>query len=123
MASYRAVASTCEAVVRLLNQSWSKPLFDNHDLNFAVYQTANFAEPMKFGISLFLYRVSVSRVQRTPPSRPGPDGKARRSQLPLELHMLLTPWATDASLAHEILGWMMRTIESTPIIPSGILNS
>lgn len=123
MATYRAVASTCEAVMRLLKQSWSKPLFDNQDLGFEVYQTADFTSPMSFGVSLFLYRVSVSRVQRTPPSRPGPDGRPRRSQLPLELHMLLTPWATDASLAQEILGWMLRTLESTPIIPSGILNS
>jgi hypothetical protein len=123
MASYRAIGSTCNAIVRLLQQSWSKPLFNNHDLQFKVYQTADFAQPMTFGVSLFLYRAAIHSAQRTPPSRPGPNGKPRRSQLPLELHLLLTPWASDASLAYEILGWMMRTIESTPILPAGLLNT
>jgi uncharacterized protein DUF4255 len=123
MATYRAVGATCEAIVRLLQQSWKKALFNDHDLQFKVYQTADFAQPMSFGVSLFLYRAAIHTAQRTPPSRPGPNGKPRRPQLPLELHLLLTPWASDASLAHEILGWMMRTIESTPILPAGLLNS
>jgi hypothetical protein len=109
--------------VRLLQQSWQQPLFDNQVLEFRVYQTANFATPMTTGVSLFLYRVAINGVQRTPPSRPGPDGRPRRSQLPVELHLLLTPWAADASLSHEILGWLMRTIESTPILPAGLLNA
>jgi len=123
MASHRAIGATCEAIVRLLQQSWKKPLFDNHDLQFKVYQTADFGSPMTFGVSLFLYRVAIHGSQRTPPSRPGPNGKPRRPQLPLELNMLLTPWASDASLALEIMGWMMRTLESTPILPAGLLNS
>ena len=55
--------------------------------------------------------------------RPGPDGKLRRPELPLDLHFILTPWAKDASLEHDILGWMMRTIEDNPVIGSGLLNA
>ncbi len=65
----------------------------------------------------------VNSVQRTPPSRPGPGGRLRRTQLPLDLHFLLIPWAKDASLEQVIVGWMMRTIEDTPILPAGILNT
>ena len=123
MATYRAVGATCEAVVRLLQQSWQRNLFDDTDLQFAVYRTKDFTHPMEVGVSLFLYRVTVNTVQRTPPARSSPGGRHRRSQLPLDLHFLLTPWAKEASLEQVILGWMMRTVEDTPILPAGILNT
>src|SRR5437660_1775185 len=123
MATYRAVGATCEAVVRLLQQSWQRDLFDGVDLQFDVYRTRDFATPMDAGVSLFLYRVTLNTVQRTPPAKPGPAGRHRRPQLPLDLHFLLTPWAKDASLEQVILGWMMRTLEDTPILPSGLLNT
>jgi hypothetical protein len=122
MANYRAIGATCEAVVRLLQQAWRPELFDNAELQFKVYRTKSFTTPMDVGVSLFLYRVLLNGVQRIPPSRPGPHGQPRRPQLPLELHFLLTPWAKDASLEQEILGWMMRALEDTPILPAGILN-
>lgn len=123
MATYRAVEATCEAVMRLLQQSWRRDLFENRDLLFQVYQTQDFATPMSTGLSLFLYRVTVNTIQRTPLPRPGPRGRQRRPQLPLDLHFLLTPWADHASLAQAILGWTMRTIEDTAVLPAGLLNA
>lgn len=123
MATYRAVGATCEAIVRLLQQSWRREIFDGTDLQFAVYRTGDFATPMDAGVSLYLYRVMVNTVQRTPPPKPGPGNRRRRPQLPLDLHFLLTPWAKDASLEQVILGWMMRTLEDIPILPSGLLNT
>jgi hypothetical protein len=123
MATYRAIGATCEAVIRLLQQTWQEALFDDNPLSFKVYNTKHFEEqPIVNGVSLFLYRVAASPVQRTSPARPK-QGKQRRPQLPLELYFILTPWAKEASLEHEILGWMMRTIEDTPILSAGILNS
>jgi len=123
MATYRAVEATSEAVMRLLQQSWRRDLFENRDLLFQVYQTQDFATPMSTGVSLFLYRVTVNTIQRTPVPRPGPKGRQRRPQLPLDLHFLLTPWADHSSLAQAILGWMMRAIEDTAILPAGLLNA
>jgi hypothetical protein len=123
MATYRAVAATCEAVVRLLQQSWRPGAFNDARLVFRVYRTKDFSAPMDAGVSLFLYRVAPSGVQRTSPPRFAPDGRPRRRQLPLDLHMLLTPWAKEASLEQEILGWMLRTLEDNPVLPAGLLNS
>jgi Pvc16 N-terminal domain len=123
MANYRAVAAACEAVVRLLQQSWRPELFDGAELQFRVFRTKSFSSPMDAGVSLFLYRVALNGLHRTPPARPGPGGRPRRPQLPLDLHFLLTPWAREASLEQEILGWMMRTIEDTPSLPAGLLNA
>jgi len=123
VARYAAISSACDAVVRLLQQSWRPELFDDAALTFAVYRTQDFATPMETGVSLFLYRVMVNAAQRTPPAPPAPDGRPRRTLLPLDLHFVLIPWAKDASLEQEILGWLMRTLEDTPILPAGLLNS
>lgn len=123
MATYRAVEATCEAVMRLLQQTWRRDLFEDRDLMFQVYQTQDFATPMSTGLSLFLYRVTVNTIQRTPVPRPGPQGRRRRAQLPLDLHFLLTPWADHASLTQAILGWTMRTIEDSAVLPAGLLNA
>jgi hypothetical protein len=123
MASYRAIGATCEGVLRMLRQAWSLALFNDAQLQFEVYTTKDFATPMETGVSLFLYKAGRNELQRTPPARPDSQGRPRRPQLPLNLYMLLTPWAKDASLEHEILGWMMRTIEDTPVLPAGLLNS
>jgi hypothetical protein len=124
MASYRAIGAACEAIIRLLQQSWQPAIFDDAPLHFQVYGTDDFEErPVQTGVSLFLYRVAVSPIQRTSPGKPKPNGKLRRQQLPLELYFILTPWAQAPSLQQEILGWMMRTIEDTPILSAGILNT
>lgn len=123
MASYRAIGAACEAVIRLLQQSWQPARFDDAPLQFKVYATKDFEDrTIASGVSLFLYRVAVSPVQRTSPGK-RKDGKLHRPQLPLELYFILTPWAQQASLEHEILGWMMRTIEDTPILSAGVLNT
>jgi hypothetical protein len=123
MATYRAVEATCEAVKLLLQQAWRSDLFEDKELGFEVYQTQDFAKPMSTGVSLFLYRVTVNTIQRTPVPRPGPKGRQRRPQLPLDLHFLLTPWADHSSLTQAILGWMMRTIEDMAVLPAGLLNA
>ena len=77
---------------------------------------------MDAGVSCFLYRIYVNGTQRTPRGRTRPDGQQSRTQLPLDLHFLLTAWAKDASLQHTIAGWMMRLLEDTPVLPAGLLN-
>jgi hypothetical protein len=122
MADYRAISAACSAVMNLLQTAYRPAMFES-TLSFEVYRTTNFEDPMSAGVSLFLYRVMVNSVRRTYPSRPTPEGHVRRPQLPLDLHFILTPWATDASQEQEILGWMMRIIEDHPLLPSGLLNS
>jgi hypothetical protein len=122
MATYHAIDAACAAIVQMLKQLWLRNPLNEKDLQFAVYRTADFEQPMDVGISLFLYRVTVNSVQRTPPARLGLQGAPGRSQLPLELHFLMTPWAQDSSLEQHILGWMMRTLEDYPILPAGLLN-
>lgn len=109
--------------MRLLRQTWQPALFNDAVLSFEVYRTSNFESPMTTGVSLFLYDVRINDTQRTFPGRFNNDGSRQRRQLPLDLHFILTPWADEASMEHEILGWMMRTIEDNPVLPAAALNT
>lgn len=118
MATFQAIGSVAEAVVRLLEQNY-QPTVLGLDLQFEVYQGKDFSSPMDAGVSVFVYQVEVNKVQRTlPPAEPG-----YRRPLPIDIWLLLTAWAQDSSIEHDILGWTMRTIDDSPILPSGLLNA
>jgi hypothetical protein len=42
--------------------------------------------------------------------------------MPLDLHYLLTVWGQTAEMQQRLLGWAMRELENTPILPSSLLN-
>jgi len=121
MATSRAVEATCNAVVDLLRDAYDPAQFDQ-DLEFGAYTATNFPQHMAAGVSLFLYRIFVDGTHRIPGGRYRPEGGRDDTQLPLELHFLLTAWGRDASMQYGIAGWMMRTLEDTPTLPSGLLN-
>lgn len=125
MANYHAIRATGEAIIRLLEQSWDQAtMFNGANLDFQVYHTRQFQQrPVRTGLSLFLYNVQINANQRIPPGRPKPNGDPRPPQLPLDLHFMLTPWADEASLQHEILGWAMRILEDNAILSTGVLNT
>jgi hypothetical protein len=123
MASTSAISATTESVIRLLRSSYNPADFNNAPLDFQVYVANDFLTPMDEGISLLLYRVYHDGSNRTPPGRMQPNGRRNRTKLPLELHFLLTTWAKQASLQHELAGWMMRTLEDNPILYPALLNS
>lgn len=120
MATYHAIAATSEAIVGLLEATCPKTEFPN--AIFTLYRSTDFNNPMDEGISLYLYRVSVNATRRNLPPRLAPDGKRYRPSLPVDLHYLLTPWAKTAARQQRLLGWSMRTLEDTAILPTGLLN-
>jgi hypothetical protein len=122
MADYRGVAAVSEAIVNLLESHYRPDDFGGQQLQFKVYVAKDFAQPMQAGVSAFLYRIYANGTHRSPSGRPGPHGERTRSQMPLDLHYLLTAWAQDASLQHTLAGWMMRVLEDTPSLPPGLLN-
>jgi hypothetical protein len=122
MATYRAIAAVSDALVHLLESQYDPADFDGSQLQFKVYVAKEFAQPMEAGVSCFLYRIYTNGTYRVPAGRIGVDGRRQRTQLPVDLHFLLTAWAKDASLQHTIAGWMMRILEDTPSLPAGLLN-
>ena len=123
MANHQAIAAVCESVINLLRARYRPEDFGRIELDFRVYGRQDFAAPMQAGVSLFLYEVTVDRVNRNPAGRVAGSGGRSASLLPLELHFFLSVWAKDPSLAHSIAGWMMRCLEDTPLLPAGLLNA
>jgi hypothetical protein len=123
MATYAAIAGTCEAVVRLLRSNYDPTKFNGAMLEFQVYVANDFLTPMEEGVSVFLYRIYENGTNRTPAGRLLPDGSRQATMLPLDLHFLLTAWAKKASLQNEIAGWMMRVMEDNPTLPASMLNA
>ena len=72
------------------------------------------------GISIFLYRVEVNGTMRAAWSAVGSqDGNLH---LPLDLHYILSPWATNAEDEHFILGLAMQCLEARPILRGPLLD-
>src|SRR5262245_25371774 len=124
MAGQSAIAATSEALVRLLRTSYVAADFNNTQLDFRVFVARNFREePLTQGVSIFLYRAYANPTTGAPIRRLLPNGTRTRPVLPLDLHFLVTAWAGEASLQHEIAGWMMRVLEDNPVLNPGLLNS
>ena len=123
MALYTALAAVGTAIVNLLKDA-SRTEFPQ--AQFKLLQASDFstnsALPTPEGVSVHLYRVTVSTQRRNLPPRTDQAGVRFRPSLPVDLYFLITPWAADAEKQLRLLGWIMRIIEDTSIIPSTLLN-
>lgn len=119
MATYHAIAAISQAILGLLEEASPKPEFAGSQ--FALYLVSNFQNPMDEGVSLYLYRVGTSS-RRNLPSRLGPHGERYRPPLPVDLYYLLTTWAKTPEKQQRLLGWCLRELGDTPILPAGLLN-
>jgi hypothetical protein len=71
-------------------------------------------------LSIFLYRIDYNKTMRAAWSAVGSqDG---RGHLPLDLHYMLTPWASDPELEHRIVGRAMQCLETTPMLTGPLLT-
>jgi hypothetical protein len=120
LATHRAIAATGLAIRGLLESAVPAPEFPN--AHFELYRPNDFDSPMTNGISLYLYRVLVNTSRRNLPPFVAPDGKRYRPQLPIDLFYMMTAWGQTAEVQHRLLGWAMRELENTPILPSSLLN-
>jgi hypothetical protein len=68
------------------------------------------AAPFPPTTTVSLYRITVSAEMRNAPKRTLPDGTVTRPLLPLELHYLVTAWATDTAAEHRIAGHVLQLL-------------
>ena len=124
MADFRAIRAVGEAVMGLLESSYEPQDFNDIVSDFRMFTSRDFTNnAITNGASLFMYRLYCNGAYRTPPGRIGEDGKKMDTQLPLELHFLITIWGGEASYQYELAGWILRVLEDTPMLPSAVLNS
>jgi Pvc16 N-terminal domain len=122
LATYHAVSAIGQAVVSLLKSA--RPATEFNTIDIRLFQAKDVQAASEWeGISLFLYRVTVSGSRRQMPAAVAADGRVRKRPLPLDLFYLLTPWAKTAAMQHLMLAWAMRTIEDSCSLPPALLNS
>jgi hypothetical protein len=124
MARYHGIAATSNAIRLLLENAAATSEWSGG--SFELYQAEQLQKPLdgtKPKISVYLYRVLLSTVRRDRGFRIGPDGRRYRPSIPLDLHYLVTAWSSDAKTAHQLLGWAIRVLDDTPVLPVGLLNA
>jgi hypothetical protein len=121
VATYHAISAVGQAIVALLKTGRSIPELGNTDIK--LFHVRDFQKGLEEGVSVYLYRVTVSGARRNLPPAHSPSGKLYRQPLPVDLYYLVTPWAKTAEMQHLILAWSMRTIEDAPSFPASLLNS
>jgi hypothetical protein len=108
----------------LLQTSYRPEDFNDIVADFRMFTSRDFTNnAITNGASLFMYRLFCNGAFRLPPGRINVDGRRADTQLPVELHFLITVWGGEASYQYELAGWIMRLLEDTPILPSAVLNS
>jgi|CZKM01.1.fsa_nt_gi hypothetical protein len=123
MATRRAIAAIGKSIVGLLGEECPKAEFPS--ATFKLCQPSAFRRPkgLRFGISLCLYRVSFDTAQRNPPTRVTASAEPRqRPSLPLNLHFLLSSWATIPERQYDLRGWAMCVLDENPVFSAGLLN-
>ena len=120
MATANAIAGVGQAILGLIAAGVPRDEFPT--AIFQLYQAKDFQSPMDEGLSLYLYRITPAGEIRNYPPRIAPDGRQYRQPLPLNLHYLLSSWARDAVKQQRLLGWAMRLLEDTPVMPATVLN-
>jgi len=121
LATYHAISAVGQAIVALLKTAGSASELGSVEVK--LFHARDFQKGLEEGVSVYLYRVTVSGARRNMPPTQSPTGKPYRQPLPVDLYYLITPWAKTAEMQHLILAWSMRTIEDSPSFPSALLNS
>src|SRR6185503_2079186 len=129
MADFTAIASVGKSLERFLSACFTDPTVpppvSGSTTKAILAQTEDFREggggqltlPC---LSIFLYRIDYNKTMRAAWSGVGShDGLGH---LPLDLHYMLRPWASDPEFEHRIIGRAMQCLETTPILSGPLLT-
>jgi hypothetical protein len=127
VANYRSLSAAGTSIEQLLNscfQALPEGSF-THPPKAVLARTEDFDPTKHTGVikpgvlTIFVYRVEVNKIMRAAWSSVGSfDGFAH---LPLDIHLLITPWEENPEVELQILGRAMQCLETTPILSGPLL--
>jgi hypothetical protein len=121
MARHMAIAAVCAAIQGMLSETYPRSQFGTK-LKIETIQPKEVEKLNEEGIAILLWRVTINTQRRGLPQRVDPQGRAFKPSLPVDLHIMLLPYASNAERQHRILGWMMRAMADAGGLNSGQLN-
>jgi len=123
MATSAGIAAVAKSVERLLKLRFAEdePTTGTTATNVDLVTADKLKTINLPALTIYFYRVDLNRTMRPGWSAVGHhDGVGH---LPLDLHFLLTAWATDAEDELRIIGRAMELLEATPILTGPLLHS
>lgn len=126
MAHYRAIAAALAAIEGLLLERYPRgePGFAG-SLDIRRIQPKDIEElgaAAPAGIGILLWRISINQQRRMLPPRTNLDGLIFKSSIPVDLSILLIPFAGNAEVQHRIAGWAIRALADAGPLNSSQLN-
>lgn len=125
MAGVGAISSVTSSLLQGLEAAFEAltPAIVSGSVTFSALSSGDFAvdgtPPATTTVSLYLYRVSVNEHLRNARPQAGAD---RSRPLPINLHYLLTVWASSSATEQTLLAWAMRHLHSFPVLDRSLLN-
>lgn len=123
MANYLAIAAVARTVLKLVEDHCPRDEFSGTP-TFALESSHDFGStPVKEGFTLMVWRVAINASLRNQVPRRTPDGRRRRPPLPVDLGLMLTPWASEPERQLRLMGWALRFVEDHAVVPAATLNA
>jgi hypothetical protein len=124
MATTAAIGATSEAIRSLLARALADSVaFAN--VGASHFQAEELQEAIKnetTAVSVYLHRVIVSATRRNLRPGVGPQGERVRPPISVDLSYLVSAWGPSPLVQQTLLGFAIRAIEDTPILPPTLLN-
>lgn len=125
LASIHAIQSVGESLRAYLQDSYPAELRARFPCTFQLLssgQLARFEDPADsaVAVTLFLYRTTLNEQLRNRRARP--DGGEAPPALPLDLHWMLTVWASSAQAEQTVYAWALGQIHLQPVFDVGLLT-
>lgn len=123
MATFRAINSFCESLMKYLDGIYPKALNKEVGATFDVIsggELDGLEKPEWTRVTLFLYRVKLNDALRNVPA-PGKFPEERA--VTVDLHFLVTVWAETPLGEHLLTGWVLRELLRRPVLDASILSS
>jgi hypothetical protein len=120
MAQYHAIGAISQAIRNVL-LSERPPEFPL--LPVDIYRAKDFEQPFEEGVSIYLYRLSISTGRRNRTTYTSTDGSRHIPPVEVDLHFMITPWARQGDAQQFLLGWLVRSLADTATLLPPLLNS
>jgi hypothetical protein len=126
MANYEAVLSVGESLIGYLKNALPADLRTETSCDFRLVSSKELADPeldVGTAVTLYLHRVTIDPYLRNCRGRAGDGGT--QTPVALNLHYLLTVWASKPKHEQLLLGWVIRelyqheSLSQSDLTPSG----
>jgi hypothetical protein len=127
LANYFAISSVGEALRVYLQSTYPPELAELYPCSFSVLasgELGQFDDPAdsSTAVTLFLYRVTVNEQLRNT-FQPGRTPEGFRPALPVDLHWMLSVWASSGTAEHTVFAWALRQMADQTLLDTSMLGT